>query len=175
MHLQPGLSQAVSPACEELLVALETILAAPGSPTRDAFALARQFLGVLGGERDRIRGEGEEALKAEQAHYRQTTDGKWLEEREEQLKAMSEAAAIRTRNELIQALAGWFADVLRVQHGSQPVFDRPVVRSHAASTHPGRTLRRIQAIEETVGLLDRGVQEALAVESGFLKLFTIPS
>ena len=175
VQLQPGPAQPPSPAVEELLHSLEKILAAPGSPTRAAFALSRSFLDVLGRERERIRDEAEEAHKAEQAHYKQATDGSWLEEREEQLKAMSEAAAIRTRGELIQSLAGWFADVSRVQHGSAPAFERPAVRAQAAETDTRLTLRRILAVEETASLLDRGVQEALAVEAGFLKLFTIPA
>lgn len=175
VHLQPGAAPALPPAAEPLLDTLEKLLAKPGSPTRDAFLLARGFLSVLGEERERIREEGEEALKAEQAHYKQTTDGRWLEEREEQLKALSEAAAIRTRSDLMQTLAGWFADVLRVQHGSPALLDRPAIRATAAATPPALTLRRVQAVEEAATLLDRGVQEALAVEAGFLKLFTIPS
>jgi DNA polymerase-3 subunit delta' len=175
VQLQPGAAPEVSPACAQLIEMLEGILAKPGTPTRDGFALARGFLDVLGAERERIREEAEEAFKADQAHYKQTTDGAWLEEREEQLKALSEATAIRTRNDLVLALAGWFADVSRVQHGSTPALDRPAVRVQAASSEPRLTLRRIQAIEETTSILDRGVQEALAVETGFLKLFTVRS
>ncbi len=175
VHLQPGPVPTLSSSAGELLAALEKLLADPGSPTRAGFALARNFLDVLARERERIRDESEAAFKAEQTHYRQTTDGSWLEEREEQLKALSEATTIRMRNELIQTLAGWFADVLRVQHGSPPALDRAAIRSEAAATGPRLTLRRIQAIEETATTLDRGVQEALAVESGFLKLFTIPA
>jgi DNA polymerase III subunit delta' len=174
VQLQPAAVLEISRPGQTLLTALEKILVNPGSPTRDAFALARSFQEVLGVERDRIREEGEEALKAENAHYKQTTDGKWLEEREEQLKALSEAAAIRMRNDLMQALSGWFADILRVQHGAPPLLQRPAIPTHAASTHPGLTLRRIAAVEETTTLLSRGVQEALAVEAGFLKLFITP-
>jgi len=173
VNLQPGPPEPPVGAAAELLDALEKILADPTSPTRSAFALSRAFLDVLGRERERIRDEAEEAFKTEQAHYKQTTDGAWLEEREEQLKASSEAAAVRARGELIQALAGWFADVARVQHGSEPAFERPAVRAQAAAIAPRQALRRVEAVEETSSLLARGVQEALAVEAGFLKLFTI--
>ena len=175
VQLQPGPARPPSGPAEEMLVALERIAAHPGSPVRDAFALARNFLDVLGRERERIRDESEEAFKAEQAHYKQTTDGAWLDGREDQLKAMSEASALRLRGELIQAIAGWFADVSRVQHGGELAFDRPAIREQAASANPRLVLRRIQAVEETASLLDRGVQEALAVEAGFLRLFTIPA
>lgn len=175
VQIQAGIAQPPGEAGEELLVALETLIAKPGSPTRAAFSLARTFLDVLGRERERIREEAAEALKAEQTHYKQSTDGAWLEEREEQLKALSEAAALRTRAELMQTLSGWFADLLRVQHGSVAAFERSVVRAQAAATDPKSTLRRIAALEETASALDRNIQEALAIEAGFLKLFTIPA
>lgn len=175
VQLQPGPGGEVSPPCARLIEVLEAILEKPGTPTRDAFALARGFLDVLGAERERIRSEADEALKAEQAHYRQTTDGAWLEEREEQLKALSEAGAIRMRNDLVQALAGWFTDVSRLQHGATPAHERQALRTHASAADPRLVLRRIEAIEETSSMLGRGVQEALAVEAGFLKLFSARS
>ncbi len=175
VQLQAGIAPPPSEAGEELLAALERLILTPASPTRAAFSLARTFLDVLGRERERIREESAEALKAEQTHYKQATDGAWLEEREEQLKALSEAAAIRTRADLLQTLSGWFADLLRVQHGSTAAFDRPALRIQAAVTNPKSTLRRLQALDETSSALDRNIQEALAIEAGFLKLFTIPA
>lgn len=158
---------------EELLTGLEKLITESSSPIHAGFTLARLFQDILGRERERIRNEAEESLKAEQKHYKQTTDSNWLEEREEQLKALSEASAIRTRNDLMQTISGWFADVLRVQYGSSAISERPAIRVQAASTNARLTLHRIHAIEETASLLDRGVQEALAIEAGFLKLFSI--
>lgn len=171
--LRPGPPPPPDAVAGALLDALEKALSLQTSPTTAAFSLARAFLDLLGRERDRVREEGMETLKAEQAHYKQATDGSWLEEREEQLKALSEAAALRCRADLIQILANWFADVLRVQNGASPVLDRPAIRQSAASTSPAVALRRVAALEETTSNLDRGVQEALAVEFGFLKLFSI--
>lgn len=171
--LQPGPPSAPDAVANALLDALETILTRRMSPAAAAFSLSRAFLDLLGRERERVREEGMETLKAEQAHYRQTTDGSWLEEREEQIKALSEAMALRCRADLLQTLANWFADVLRVQNGAAPVLDRPLIRETAASTPPAVALRRVAALEETASNLDRGVQEALAVETGFLKLFSI--
>jgi DNA polymerase-3 subunit delta' len=175
VRLQPGAPQPPNEAGQELLAALEALMIQPGSPTRAAFSLARTFLDVLGRERERIREEADEALKAEQAHYKQRTEGAWLEEREEQMKALTEATAIRIRAELMQTLAGWFTDLLRVQHGAPVVFERTAIRTLATTADPKSTLRRIGVIDETVSTLDRNIQEALAVESGFLKLFTIPA
>ncbi len=173
--LRAGIARPPGEGAEELLAALERLVADPGSPTRAAFSLARTFLDVLGRERERIRDEAAESFKGDQAHYRQSTDGKWLEEREEQLKALSEAATLRTRAELMQTLSGWFADLLRVQHGGVAAFDRPAVRAQASVMNPKSVLRRIDALEETASALDRNIQEALAVEAGFLKLFLVPA
>jgi DNA polymerase III subunit delta' len=175
VQLRAGAPPPPDEAAAELLAALERLVADPGSPTRAAFALSRTFLDVLGRERERIRDEAAESLKVDQSHYKQSTDGKWLEEREEQLKALSEAAALRVRAGLVQTLSGWFADLLRVQHGGPVAFDRPVIRAQAAATNPASTLRRIAALEETATALDRNTQEALAIEAGFLKLFLIPA
>jgi DNA polymerase-3 subunit delta' len=171
--LQPGPPEPPGEAAGVILDELERLLGQSASPTRAAFSLSRVFLDALGAERERIRDEAAEALKAEQAHYRNATEGTWLEEREEQLKALSEASAIRARADLVQTLAGWFANVLRVQHGAASTFARPAIAAHAAAATPSLTLRRLQAVEETGSMLDRNVQEALAVEAGFLKLFTI--
>jgi DNA polymerase-3 subunit delta' len=160
-------------AAEAILGELERLLGQSASPARAAFSLSRVFLDTLGAERERIRDEAAEALKAEQAHYKNTTDGAWLEEREEQLKALSEAAAVRARADLAQTLAGWFANVLRVQHGAASSLDRPAIVAHAAAATPRLVLRRLKAVEDTASMLDRGVQEALAVEAGFLNLFTV--
>ncbi len=154
-----------------LLDALEAVTLAPGSAPGSGFRLARRFLEILASERESIRDEFEAAFKQEQAHYQKTTDGAWLAEREDQLKAMVESAALRRRSSLIQALAGWHADVLRIQHGSRPVFDRPALTRAAGTLTTQQLLRRVRAIEETASDLDRGVQEPLAVEAGFLKVF----
>lgn len=172
VSLQPGPPAPPDETETELLDALESALKNSVSPTTAAFSLARAFLDVLGRERERVRDEGMEILKAEQSHYKQATDGSWLEEREEQIKAMSESAALRRRSELIQVLANWFADVLRVQNGSEAVFPRPAIREFATANSRIRVLRQVEALEFTITDLDRGVQEALAVEVGFLKLFT---
>jgi DNA polymerase-3 subunit delta' len=171
--LQPGPLEPPGEAAEAILGELERLLGQSASPARAAFSLSRVFLDTLGAERERIRDEAAEALKAEQAHYKNTTDGAWLEEREEQLKALSEAAAVRARADLAQTLAGWFANVLRVQHGAASSLDRPAIVAHAAAATPRLVLRRLKAVEDTASMLDRGVQEALAVEAGFLNLFTV--
>lgn len=175
VRLRAGAAPPPGEAAAELLETLERLVVTPGSPTRAAFTLSRAFLDVLGRERERIRDEAAESLKADQTHYKQSTDGRWLEAREEQLKALSEAATLRVRADLIQTLSGWFADLLRVQHGGAVSFDRPAIHAQAAKTDPKSTLRRIAALEETASALDRNIQEALAVEAGFLKLFLIPA
>ncbi len=155
----------------ELLDALESVALSPGSSAGAAFRLSRKFLDVLEREREAIRAEFDAAFKQDQAHYQKTTDGSWLDEREDQLKALTEASALRQRATLIQTIANWHADVLRIQHGARPILDRPAQTRAAESQEPRELLRRIAAIEGTISDLDRGVQEPLAVEAGFLRLF----
>lgn len=172
IQLQSAAPAPLGESAEELLGTLERLLAAPGSPTRAGFALARAFLDVLGRERERIRDEAAETLKAEQEHYKNRTDGAWLDDREEQLKAATEATVVRTRAELLQSLSGWFGDLLRLQHGGDATHIRLALRDHL-QTDPRLTLRRVETLEEIAADLNRNVQEALAVEAGFLKLFTL--
>lgn len=172
LQIQGGAIAPPNEVSRELFTTLERLLADPGSPTRAGFALARTFLDLLGRERERIREESAATMKVEQDHYKNRTDGAWLDDREEQLKAAAEAAVVRTRAELLQTLIGWFADLLRAQHGGHSAHPSLALRDHL-NTDPRLTLRRIQALEETATDLDRNVQEALAVEAGFLKIFTL--
>lgn len=171
VELQAPATHELTGAEEELVATLEALVLAPGSPAGSAFRLARKFQDILGRERESIRAGFEDDFKAEQAHYKQATDGTWLASREEQLKASAESAAVARRAELLQVLADWFADVLRAQHGANPLQPRPGILQAAREVEPTRILRQAEGLDETAALLARGVQEALAVEAGFLKIF----
>jgi len=171
IHLRAIEKEPPSEADLEVIAALEKAVLGPSSATTSGFQLSSTFLAVLNRERDAIREQFQEAFKQDQAHYRQTTDGAWLEEREDQIKALVEASTLRRRSDLIQAIASWFTDALRIQHGAAPVLDRPALREAAGKMETRLLLRQVRAVEETAGDLSRGVQEALAVEAGFLKVF----
>src|SRR5437899_10583019 len=61
-----------------------------------AYRLAQEFQRLLRLIRDQIKGDTDEALRSEEARYRNSTDGVWLEEREEYYKALTESLYLRS-------------------------------------------------------------------------------
>ena len=172
VHLRAGAPPEPSPAELTLLDALEAICETPASPVADGFRLARTFLDLLNAEREAIRDEFAAAYKAEQKHYQKTTDGAWLDDREDQLKALTEGAVLRRRADLLQTVTNWFVDVLRIQHGSPAIYDRPAQKQSATDLNTRALLTRISALEQMTTDLNTTVYEQVAVESGFLRLFS---
>ncbi len=172
VHLRAGAPTEPTPAECSLLDALESICQQPASPVADAFRLTRAFLDLLNAERETIRDEFLTAHKADQKHYQKTTDGKWLDEREDQIKALIEADALRRRADLLQTVTSWFTDLLRIQHHSPAIADRPAQPPIAASLSTRTLLARLEALEQMATDLGTNVLEQVALESGFLRLFS---
>ena len=129
------------------------------SPSVSAsYLLLREFTQLLAAIRARIQGENEAALEREEAHYAQTTDGSWLREREAYYKTLTEAHYLAERSRLIGVLGRWWGNVLRqaAAEGRRDV---------------AQILGKLDAIEELRENLDRNIQEALALEVGFLQIF----
>src|SRR5262249_42413295 len=80
---------------------------------QQAYRLSQGLQSLLGGIRERIKAENEKALKDEEARYRNSTDGAWLEDREDYYKALTESRYIQRRAELIEVLIEFWSDVLR--------------------------------------------------------------
>jgi DNA polymerase-3 subunit delta' len=139
------------------------------------FRLVREFIDLLHEARQQIYDQHDSEFKKEEQQYRQATDGAWLEEREDYYKALTESRYLRERALLLEVLLQWWADVLRHQQGDAH-FDYP---KFAADTQLlaqrfsiTQTLERIGALEELREHFDRNIQEQLAIEVTFLKLFT---
>lgn len=147
---------------EEKLLAAMTRFFAPESRTdaTAAFGLTRLFRDLL----EEVREEAEERMKeellAEKAHFGKTTEGDF-EAREEVLKAAAEADVLGERSRLLGVMADWFGNSLRRLHGDGVTPDEDESR---------RLLRCLEAIEKLRGSLERGIQEVLALEAGFLEL-----
>jgi DNA polymerase-3 subunit delta' len=141
----------------------------------ECMRFSKRLTGRLAAVKERISGEFESELKRDEVHYKQTTESaRWLEEREEQAKAATEAAYIGERNLVIDALLAFWSDVVRRHRG----FDRlecPEVSDATARFAEklalGEALWRLEALDELRENLNRGVHEALAVEAGLLKAF----
>jgi DNA polymerase-3 subunit delta' len=139
-----------------------------------AYRLAQNLHRILSAIRDEIRAANAEALKGEEAKYRNSTDGSWLEEREDYYKALTESVYLERRARLIETLFVWWSDVLRAKSGVERR-DLPSLKKETANV-AGRfsmaeILRRIRRLEEMRDHLGRNIQEALAIEVAFLRIF----
>jgi len=139
-----------------------------------AYRLAQEFQRLLGRVRERIKVENADALRAEEARYRNATDGAWLDDREEYYKALTESMYIQRRSALVETLLKWWSDVLRASSGLAPNY-LPGVRKETADVarrfKTAEVLRQIRRLEELRDNLGRNIQEALAIEVVFLRIF----
>lgn len=146
----------------------------PGLP--DVFLLVRAFTDLLAEAKDAIAAEDAASFKKEEQHYRNTSDARaWLDDREEYFEALTQAKYRQVRTELLEVLDGWWADVLRHQHGA-PTLDLATAANDTAALAGRFTaadcLRRTTAIEKLREHLGNpGVQEQLAIECAFLTAF----
>ncbi len=140
-----------------------------------AYSLAQEFQRLLRGVREEVKRETDEALKQEQARYKDATDGAWLEDREEYYKALTESLYLQRRAGLIETLFAWWTDVLRASNG---VAQRNLPRRReetaelATRFSSAEILKRIRCLEELRDHLGRNIHEALAIEVAFLTIFT---
>lgn len=139
-----------------------------------AYQLAQGLQRLLGGIREEIKTENAEALKTEETRYKNSTDGSWLDEREDYYKALTESLYVRRRALLIETLFVWWADLLRAKNGIDRR-DLPSLKketdSLAGRFTTAEVLRRIRRLEELRDHLNRNIQEALAIEVAFLRVF----
>ena len=149
--------------------------AAGGPAVAAGYLFLREFTQLLAAARARLQAEGDAALKREETQYAQTTDGSWLGEREAYHKGITEARYVAERGRLVETLARWWGDVLRLQTtAADPSVadpDRPGAASLAGRLPTSEVLRRLGRIEELRENLDRNIQEALALEVAFLQVF----
>ena len=172
--LTPGEDQGISAEQAELV---ELLRGAAGEQTptiKHAYGLAQGFQCLLGAIRDQIKTEHAEALKREQARYQNSTDGSWLDDREEYYKALSESLYIQRRSTLLEILFQWWSDILRASTHLR-FRDLPQAKKETAEIADrfttAQVFRRIRRLEELRDHLARNIQEALAIEVAFLKVF----
>jgi len=163
IHLVGSGQPEESDSNRELTAALDEMLDGNFSSETAGLQFARLFLDVLSRERELIRAGFQDGFKSEQAHYKQTTDGKWLEGREDQLKASAEAAVVQKRGELLHVVHRHLAGRLRM-HAAQTLS-----AEHSADARDW--LRTLDALDALAADLQKGVYESLAVEAGFLNVF----
>ncbi|MGA3170571.1 MAG: hypothetical protein ABSE62_06115 [Chthoniobacteraceae bacterium] len=172
--LSRGQAEELSAAQRELLDAIARLFSERDRDITAVYRLIRVLTKLLQQARERIIAENESELKREEAHYRQTTESDWLDEREDYYKALTEARYLRERNLLIETLIAWWADILRQQHGAAhldlPDYSARTVEL-ARAIAPHEALRRLAAIEQMRENLGRNIKEDLAIEVALLKSF----
>ena len=127
-----------------------------------AFGLTRVFRDLIEEVREEAAERTKEELAAEKAHFGKTTERDW-ENREEALKASSEAEVLQERSLLLGVVADYFGGALRKLHSQ--------TEGGSAETDESRRLiRSLDAVEKLRSTLERGIQEGLALEAGFLEL-----
>jgi len=139
-----------------------------------AYRITQGVQRLLNAIREQIRSRNAEAFKSEEARYRNSTDGAWLDEREEYYKALTESLYIQRRAALLETLFKWWSDILRARCDVD-LRDLPVAAKETAALAKRFTtaevLRRIRRLEELRDHLGRNIQEGLAIEVAFLEIF----
>lgn len=160
-----------------LLAELQKFFATKKIAVSDALRMVRGFQRVLQSEKAAIQEENEALQKAEEKRYKQTTDGKWLAERENYFKALTEARYVEARERLLDVLTQWFADALRTQQSPQggAPLDLPEaaaetsrLASRYSTTELLRKFERMELLR--THLRTTGMNEQLSVETALLTL-----
>jgi DNA polymerase-3 subunit delta' len=166
---------ALSTEENELIDLLGQTANAKGQGIQPAYQLAGGFHRLLRQIRQAIQDDNDAALKRDEVRYRNTTDGAWLDDREDYYKALTESQYLRRRAGLIEILFLWWSDVLRantrIERRELPRAKRET-EGLAGRLKTPEILRRIRRLEELRDHLGRNIQEALAVEVAFLSVFT---
>ena len=157
-----------------LLELLAAFFQSEGEGIPGVFNLSREFIQLLREARQVIQDKNAAELKREEALYRQTTDGAWLKEREDYYKGVTESRYILERSRLVETLLQWWADVLRRREGCANLDFSSCAETTgllARKFSTPQVLNKIAQLEELRENLDRNVQELLAVEAAFLRVF----
>ena len=139
-----------------------------------AYGLAQGLQRLLAGIREEIKETNAQNLKAEETRYQNSTDGTWLDDREDYYKALTESQYVQRRARLLEVLFLWWSDVLRAKTGVV-ARDFPNLKKETAELS-GRfktpeILKRIRRLEQMRDHLAYNIQEALAIEVAFLRVF----
>ena len=172
--LRPTGSEPLGPAAISLLEATAAIWKQEPATVAGALKIARHLQTLLVEARATISSEHDEVLRTETAAYKQTTDGRWLEDREERLSVATERRYLLARGQLLSALILFFGDAIRLQSGSAQIESvqlTPLGSEFASSITTPDALRRLTALEDLADHLARNVQESLAIEVACVKAF----
>lgn len=172
--LAPPGARVFSDAEERLLHVLRQLSTRTTAGISGALSLKADFQEILEQLKGDIKKDFEDGFKKEQDHFKQTTDGNWLKQREEQVEALIESTYQQQRDALMDLLLAWMGDIARQQVGAE-FLDLPAYRE-ATALLAGRWSsaelnKRLTALRKLDQLLHTNVNEGLALEVSFISAF----
>src|ERR1041385_2209248 len=119
-----------------------------------AYRMVQGFQQLMARIRQQIQSDNDAALESDQARYKNTTEGTWLEDREKYYKALTESLYLQRRTRLIEILFLWWSDVLRasinIQHRNLPSAknETAALAQRLTTTQILAHLRRLEKLRE---------------------------
>jgi DNA polymerase-3 subunit delta' len=159
---------------KKLLGVLQQLATRASGSISAALALKADFQAIIDALYDEIKEEQEAEFEKEQDHYKQTTDGSWLKQREEEVTAQIEAAYLQRRDALMDLLLAWMGDIARQQVGAEHldlIQYREATAQLAQRWSPEDTAKRIRYLRQLDQHLHTNVNEGLALEVAFIQAF----
>jgi DNA polymerase-3 subunit delta' len=163
---------AVPPQREKIEAALAQLAGRWADPVPAAYGLAAQLTGLLTALREETRSR----IEAETSvlDYAEL-EPKVREKLEEQMAARIEGEYRAAREQILEEMYGWFADLLLCVRGADEslLVHRSIVqqlRQAAAGVSEAAVLAQLAAIEQLRDWLTRNIPEAVALEVGLLRL-----
>ena len=144
-----------------------------GPDAGTALRFTRNFQAAMAEIREQATEGLESEFKDQLKQYRDSIDKTWKDTREDQIKAQGESTVLRERERFLAALGAVLAAALRQK--IRPAADCPPnIQRITEANEPKMLLKRLDALERTRRMLSAGVQEALALESGFINMIANP-
>jgi DNA polymerase-3 subunit delta' len=159
---------------KKLLTVLEQLTTRATGSISAALGLKADFQSIMDDLHEEIKKEHEEEFEKEQDHYKQTTDGTWLKQREEEVTAQIEAAYLQRRDALMDLLLAWMGDIARQQVGAEHldlVQYRDATAQLAKRWSPEDTSKRVRYLRQLDQHLHTNVNPGLALEVAFIQAF----
>lgn len=139
-----------------------------------ALTLLAEFQSILSAIKNTIKKDFADDLKVEHESYKETTDGRWLSEREEFYAALTESQYLLERSRLMEMFLQWWAELLRHRNEITRI-DFPDLAEELApiaqnfSSH--QIIQKIETLETLRDQLQTNVNESLAMEATFIRVF----
>jgi DNA polymerase-3 subunit delta' len=159
---------------KKLLTVLEQLTTRTTGSISAALGLKADFQTIMDDLHEEIKKEHEDEFEKEQDHYKQTTDGTWLKQREEEVTAQIEAAYLQRRDALMDLLLAWMGDIARQQVGAEHldlVQYRDATAQLAKRWSPEDTSKRVRYLRQLDQHLHTNVNAGLALEVAFIQAF----